>query len=47
MRRFALHLLIRFLCFKQNLHSYSNPKGFVEAHPFGVRFHKPKNLQMI
>ncbi len=26
---------------------YSYPKCFVEAHPFGVRFHKPKNLQMI
>ncbi|MBD2317844.1 hypothetical protein [Phormidium tenue] len=21
---------------------YSNPKWFVEAHPFGVRFHKPQ-----
>ncbi|BBC24689.1 hypothetical protein [Pseudanabaena sp. ABRG5-3] len=27
--------------------NYSNPKWFVEAHPEGVRFHKPKNLQMI
>jgi len=26
---------------------YSNSKLFVEAHPDGMRFHKPKNLQMI
>lgn len=24
-----------------------NPKWFVEVHPFGVRFHKPQNIQMI
>jgi len=30
--------------FCQNLFTYSNPKWFVEGHPDGVSFHKPKKF---
>ena len=33
---------ILFLGFMSLSDRYSNPKWFVEAHPKGVRFHKPK-----
>ncbi len=42
----AMLFCVLVLCPKQNLHCYiySNPKWFVEGHPIGVPFHKPKKF---